>query len=131
MNPRRALATIGQTLLPETVQLQLTPQLHKQPARSPLTGVADEKISQPHLHPALSRVFRDGPVGGEQRQAHLLLAAGIEDLDAFEPALLLAVIDLTQIKNVALHDALAAASATFHNRPVPMLLAVFETAVTF
>src|SRR5436309_12400420 len=126
-HPGSALPTIRQTLLPEPIQLQLPPQLHKQPARSPLARVSDEKISQPHLHPALRRVLRDGAVGREQRQAHLLLAAGIEDLDAFEPALLLAVIDLAQVKDMALHDALIAAPATFHNGPVAMLLAIFET----
>jgi hypothetical protein len=39
-------------------------------------------------------VLRDGAVGREQCQAHLLLALVIEDLDAFEPGLLLTVIDL-------------------------------------
>jgi len=65
------------------------------------------------------------------RGPHLLLAAGIEDLDAFEPALLLAVIDVAEVKDVAMHNALAAAPATFHNGPGAMLFAVFKTAVTF
>jgi hypothetical protein len=92
--------------------------------------MADEKIAQPHLHPALGGVLRDGAVSREQRQTHLLLATGIEDLDAFEPALLLTVIDFAQVENVALHDALSAAPAAFHDGPITMLLAVFQTPVT-
>jgi hypothetical protein len=93
--------------------------------------MADEKFAQPHLHAAIGRVLRNGAVSREQRQTHLLLALGIEDLNAFEPGLLLTVIDLAQIENVALHDALAAAPTAFHDGPIPMLLAVFKAPVTF
>jgi len=73
----------------------------------------------------LGRVLGDGPVGREQRQRHLLLAAVIEDLDAAQPDLPLRVIDFAQVEDRTLHDALAAAPAVFHDGPVTMLLAVF------
>ena len=92
--------------------------------------MSDGKIAQPHLHPAIGRVLRDGAVSREQRQAHLLLAPGIENLNAFEPGLLLTVIDFTQVENVALHDA-PSAPAAFHDGPIAMLLAVLEAPVTF
>jgi len=79
----------------------------------------------------MSGVIGDSSVSREQGQTHLLLAIGIENLDAFEPSLLLTVIDLAQVKDMPLHDASIAASAAFHDGPVTMLLAIFESAVTF
>ena len=38
LQPLRALPTHRQTLLPESVEFQLLPELERQPARSPLTG---------------------------------------------------------------------------------------------
>ena len=131
MRPRRALPTVGQPLFPETVQLQLPPQLQEQPARAPLAWMTNEKIAQAHLHAALSRVNGNVPVGRKESQTHLLLALGIKDLDAAQPALLLTVVDFAQIEHVTLHDAPTAATPTFHDGPIPMLLAVLEPAMTF
>jgi len=64
-------------------------------------------------------------------QTHLLLALGIEDLDAFKPSLLLTVVDLAQVKDMPLHDPSSAASAAFHDGPVTVLLAILASAMTF
>jgi hypothetical protein len=49
----------------------------------------------------------------------------IEDLNGPDPLLSLAVINLSQIQNRLLDNAIASTTPIFYNRPVVVLLAVF------
>ena len=87
----RALPTHRQTLLPESVEFQLLPQLERQPARAPLTGT---------MHPYLVELDLDHftielwalTVRGKQRH---LLCAGIrlQHVDCAAPRGFLAIVD--------------------------------------
>ena|ERR1039458_1346490 len=56
----------------------------------------------------------------------LLAARLVERLDALEPAGMLAVVDLTQVQHVPIHDPSALDSPLLGSAPVPMLFSVFH-----
>jgi len=76
------------------------------------------------------RMRGDRPVGGEQGQAELPLAAHLEGLDAAQPRRVLAVVDLPEVQEVPIDHAPVGAPLLFRDAPVPMLLAVFESGMT-
>jgi hypothetical protein len=53
----------------------------------------------------------------------------IEHLDHPAPSLVLAVVDLAQIQDLALHDSAIGTALGFDNVPVAVLFAVFEAPV--
>jgi hypothetical protein len=62
---------------------------------------------------------------GMAEHAEVFTCVLIEDLNGPYPLLSLAVINLSQIKNRLLDNAIASATPIFYNRPVVVLLAVF------
>jgi hypothetical protein len=51
----------------------------------------------------------------------------LEHLDRFTPRLVLSVIDLPEIKHLALYNAITLTTAILNDAPVAVLLTVFET----
>jgi len=49
VQPARALAIDRQTRRPEAIQIELLPQLHRQPARAPLPWLMQRQLREPHL----------------------------------------------------------------------------------
>jgi hypothetical protein len=59
-------------------------------------------------------MHRHRPTAGKERQFSLLLALGIEGFDELEPALALRVVDLAQVKYLALNPPAPATDYLFH-----------------
>jgi hypothetical protein len=70
--------------------------------------------------------FRDRPVSGEQ--GHLLSSpiALLHDLYRFDPGGLLAVVDLSEIKDMALDNLVIHCPVIFNDTPIAVLFPVFE-----
>ncbi len=66
----------------------------------------------------------DRAVGGEQREPRLPLAIHIERLDAAQPVLPLAVLDLSQVESVAINNAPVGTAVLLRDAPVPVTLPV-------
>jgi hypothetical protein len=80
-----------------------------------------------HLDPdRFTRQFRDRPVSGEQ--GHLLSPpiALLHDLYGFDPGGLLAVVDLSEIKDMTLDNLVIHRPMIFNDTPVAVLFPVFE-----
>ena len=71
----------------------------------------------------------DRLIGWEQGQMGMPLAFLVERFDQIAPARTLAVVDLTQIEHLALHDSAASAASALNDTPVTVLLAVLEPSV--
>ncbi len=56
-----------------------------------------------------------------------LLVVLCDDINRSAPLDFLVVVDFTQIQNLALHDTIIRDAAIFHDAPIAMLFAVFET----
>src|SRR4051794_25517360 len=70
-----------------------------------------------------------GPVGGKQGQLPGLLHLFVKGLDRPAPGFVLAVVDLAEIKHLALDDLAAGAALAFHNAPIAVLLAVLQASI--
>jgi hypothetical protein len=82
------------------------------------------KFTQPNPHNLRISNCSD-PILGKQRHRTGATLALLEDLDGLAPGLPLAVIDLTQVERVPLHDVSASHPFVFDQAVVAMLLAVF------
>ena len=121
----RALAVDGKPRFPEAVELQLLPQALRQPARAPLARPFQAKLGKLHADNRAIRQKSFATVLGKQRQRLRMLAALLEDFNRFAPRPFLAVVDLAQIKHVALHHAPATADAlVLHHAEITVDLAV-------
>ncbi len=132
--PARALSACPQFFLPERVQMQLPPQLQRQPAPAPLPRTMQGQLRQPYLHHIRSRCLLWNAIFGKQRHlANCLLTMGVSRnrLNGALPLHALAVVDLPKIKDVTLDRRAALHSAALHNTPRPMLFSVLETAAAF
>jgi hypothetical protein len=127
--PARAFAARRESAGPEGVQPELRVQVARQPARAPLPGAPHREIPEADLDRGVIRHLGD-PVFGKQGQAARVGGAVLEDLDGLAPGLPLAVIDLAQVEDRALHHAPAAHAPGLDEAPVPMRLAVFVARVT-
>jgi hypothetical protein len=82
------------------------------------------KLAEPNPHDV--RIgHRTDPIFGKQRYRARSGLALLKDLDGLAPSLLLAVVDLAQIKRGPLNHSSAGDTAVFHQAVVAMLLAVF------
>ena len=88
------------------------------------------KLLEPNLNTVLCGVIGNGVPGGVESQLSSLICLGIEDLDDFGPGGLLAVVDLTQVEQVALHPAASTNTDLFGDGPVAMFFAVLEPPMT-
>ena len=123
--PARALAAGQQPVGPELIQVQLLPQMQRQPAGAPLPRPAQRQLRQPQPHDGGIRGQRLGTVLGEQRQRARLRGSVLQHCDRLAPGLGFAVVDLTEIQHRALHHSPARDAAAFHHAPVAVGLAVF------
>jgi hypothetical protein len=127
--PGRALARGRQAGRKEAVQPQLPIELAGQPAGAPLARSVQLHLAQMHLDAVIRRMVGYGPIGREQGQLAGLAGLLVEALDHPAPGFTLTVVDLAQIKNLALHDPAARATLALNNAPVAVLLAVLDALV--
>jgi hypothetical protein len=96
--PGRPLAAGREPLAPELLDLDLRPELVGQPARAPLPRTLQAELARALLDANVGRMRGDGPGGGEQGEAELLMGAFLERLDAMEPAGFLAIVELPEVE---------------------------------
>jgi hypothetical protein len=126
MIPGGPLAAGREPIAPELVELQRRPELTDDPAGAPLPRAFEAERAQAHLHADVRRMGRNRPVGREQGEAELAVAALLDGLDAAQPAGLLAVVDLPEVQEVSIDYPAVGAPVLLSDAPVPMLLAVFD-----
>jgi hypothetical protein len=120
IEPTRAFPRGRQPVLPEGVEIELAPQLQREPAGAPLPRAGQLQAVKPDLHGGT--LGRRLSIGREQGQ--LDAARAVERLDRAAPAGLLGVVDLAQVEHGLLHRAAAPDPAVLDDAPVPVLLAV-------
>ena len=112
--PARALAIDAEPFLPEAIELQLLPQAQRQPARAPLARPFQAKLAKAsrrqQTHPAEDR--RNDPRGTATASSGRSLPSSKTSID-LRHAQFLAVVDLAQIKHVALHHPTARPTRLF------------------
>jgi hypothetical protein len=116
-------------LLPEAIQLQLPPELATQPAVAEATRTQQADVAH-HQRQAIDFMGRDRPVGGKQRGLAGLLFVFIEHFDALAPGGFLAVVNLTQIKQLTLSGLAVVQTPRLDHAPVTVKLAVLLARVT-
>ena len=131
MLPVGSFSTDPELPAPELPQPQLFPELVEKPARAPLPGPFENKFREPHADALGCRGGRNRTVGGEQGQSLFMVAIFVKDLNGANPSLALAVVDLTQVEHRALDNASAGATPVFHDAPIAVLFAVFESPIAF
>lgn len=127
VQPARALAAGWQSVQPKPVQLQLIPKLTGQPAATPLPRPSQVQIAQANLHHlALAHRTRPGNRAILREQGHLQgpSPAFGENLNGPPPGRLLAVVDLAEIKHLALDHPATAHPPVLHKAPTAVRLAV-------
>ena len=120
--PVRAFATTAQARSEEGIELEVAPELIAQPARAPGARAGELQFMEPHLHGG-GVASQGGAIFGKERALPGLALLFVEDFDGLLPGGALGVVDLTQIEDVALHDAASDATA-LDDRPGAMRLAV-------
>src|SRR5206468_4569503 len=96
---------------------------------SPLPWTMQFQFIEPNLNDLQVRVLYR-PVFRKQRHLPRALSALFQTLNRPAPALLLAVIDLSQIQHLPLDDPSFRAPMVLDNAPIPMLLAIFQPTVS-
>src|ERR1700730_16372751 len=105
--------------------MQLLPQSLRQPARAPSARPFQPKLGNPHANHRSIRQKTFATVLRKKRQRLRALAVLLKNLDRFAPRPFLAVVDLAQIKHVALNHAPETANAlVLHNAEIAVALAV-------
>ena len=123
MIPARALARGGQLRGEEGVEAELAVKFERQPAAAPLARTLEGKFIQPDAHHARVGGGR-GPVVREEGDLGRGVRAGRVGLESLAPGGALRVIDLAQIKHLALHDAAVVEPFVFDHTPVSVFLAI-------
>ena len=126
VQPRGSLAAWRQTPLPEGVELQLLPEIERQPAGAPLPRAVKLEILQPHLH-RFAQAFRRRAVVREQGDLPHPPRAFVESFKRLAPLRVLAAAKLAQIKHLPLDGLAAADPAVLNYAPVAVLLAVLDS----
>src|SRR5688572_19179148 len=111
------------------MQPQFLIQMAGQPAGAPLARSAQLQLGELDPHDRLI-VHLDGAVGGKQSHGSGLSLAVLKNLDRLLPRGLLLIVDLAQIKNVALNDLVTCAALVFDDAPVTVVLAIFLSRAT-
>ena len=68
-------------------------------------------------------------IGGEQSQLRVPLASFIKRFDQIVPGCALAVVDLSKIQNLPLHDLAPRAAFALDDIPITVFLAVLEPSI--
>jgi hypothetical protein len=100
--PARSLPAGRQPLGPELVQLQLAPQLTREPARAPLPRPAQRQCRETNTN-RRGVVDRRAAILRNQRQCSRLAGRLVEYLDRLAPRRGLRRADLSQIQDLPLH----------------------------
>jgi hypothetical protein len=121
VGPGGALPAGWQALPPELVEFELCPELAGNPAGPLLPWALQAEIPQADPLADVRGVRGYRAVGGEQREAELAVRALLEDLDAAEPAGLLAIVDLPKVQEVPTDTPAVGAPVLLGDSPVPVL----------
>nr|WP_202332159.1 hypothetical protein [Mesorhizobium sp. L-8-3] len=81
------------------------------------------------MHAIAGGVAGHGPIGRKQGQLPGMLGILVKGFDRSTSSLVLAIVDLAEIKHLTLHDLAADAALAFDNAPIMVLLAVFEAPI--
>ncbi len=114
--------------MPEGVELQLLPEIKRQPARAPLPGTVKLELLQPYLH-CFVRCLRRRTIVREQGDLRHPPRTLVESLKSTVPLRLLAAADLAQIEHVPLYGLTAAHAPVLNHAPVAVLLAVLDSSL--
>ena len=125
--PIGALARVRQQRRKEPIQFQLLVEMTGEPARAPLARAIQLHRIEPHLHAQSLGMIRHCLLGGKQRKLPMSPARFVKRFDLATPRFALAIIDLAQIKNRALHHTTTGTASAFDNAPVAVLLAVLPS----
>src|SRR4051812_9644528 len=109
---------------PKLIQLEKLPKPQGQPTRSPLTGTADLKLSQPNLDRRSDLAGRHS-ILREQSHCRVFLTGAVEHLDLLGPTCLLAIVDFSEVNDLPLKALAVLRSSVFADTPIPMFFAVF------
>ena len=123
VQPARPLAAGRQLRRPEGVQAQLIPQPSRQPTAAPLPRTPELQVSQAHLHHFVIRQRRRPTLGKQGHLPRHALALG-KHFNGPPPGGLLAVVDLAEIKHLALNHAATTNPTALHKTPGAVHLAV-------
>ena len=121
--PARALARGGQMFGEKGVEAELTIEFEGQPAAAPLTRTLERKLIQPDADHARVIGGRRAVVREERDLGSRVGARGV-GVESFAPGGALGVIDLAEIKHLALHDATVVEPFVFDHTPVSVFLAI-------
>ena len=125
MVPARSLATSGQALGPETIELKLAPQDAGQPAGAKLARPAEPHLGEPQPDHVVA-FGRLATILGEQRERPRPSGVLVEDLDRSSPRLGLARVDLAEVEHVALDHAPIIETPVLGDAPIKMRLSVLS-----
>lgn len=126
LGPGNLFLPLRQALAPEVVQLQLPPQFAAQPAVPEGPGPPENQLVHANLH-GVKSIRRHGPIVGEQAHGHRFLPAFADYRKRLAPGRLLRVVDLAEVKHLALEHLAARQPPTLDDAEVAMLLAVLAT----
>ena len=118
-----ALRTVG----PESIQLQLFPQLPGQPARPPLLRPAQPHVGQAKLHDRTVGCDRGGAILGKQRQCPRMSGVLVENFDGLAPGRGPGRADLAQIQNVELHHSAVLEALVLDDAPIAVRLTILPS----
>jgi len=93
-----------------------------------LTGPLNLELTEPNLD-GPSHLDGHEPIFGKERRGGINPRLGIENLDLLDPRRSLAVVDLAQVKHLALYDPTPGAALILGQAPIAMVLAILEASV--
>ena len=125
IQPRGSLAAWRQAAPPEGTELQLLPEIERQPAGSPLPRTVEPELLQAYLHRFARR--RRRTVLGEQGSLRRPPRSLAESFKRLAPRRLLPAADAAQIQDLPLNGLAAAHAAVLNHAPVTVLLAVLDS----
>ena len=114
--------------MPKGVELQLLPDIQRQPARPPLPGTVKLELLQAHLH-RFAQHLRRRAILREQGDLRHPPRPLIESLKRAAPLCLLAAGDLAQVQHLPLNGLAAAHAPVLNHAPVAVLLAVLDSSL--
>src|SRR6516162_4572443 len=120
--PTRTLAAGRQPLAPKLPQVQLFPNLQRQPAGPPLPRAAQAQLRQSQLDDRGARQQTVTTILGEQRESSWPIGVLVQNLNRPAPSTLLRSIDLAEIQDVPLTHLAAGNTLVLDNAPVAVLL---------
>src|ERR1041385_1296891 len=122
--PPNRCAPFSETLLPERLQPQFSPQLTRQPAVPKYTRASQLHFSQPHLNPIADTGW-NRVIVGKQAHRRVLSLILVENCQTLAPRFFLLVVDFAQIQHRTLRCATRCQPSILNDAEIPMNLTVF------